>query len=173
MPATLRFSDIVRRASLHLYTAQHVLKKADPALGLPTAGSQGAHRAFTLPQAVRFAVAVKLVMGGVNIRHVLPIIQMCEARVRRVGVKGEGDNPRYQEDPKRPWSIQIVEDDLVQVSRPQSRTKADLVDPDAYYAISLRKLISVDKHPAILRQGGEAISTHRMNITLLERLLQD
>jgi hypothetical protein len=169
----LKFSEIVRRASLNTYTSQHVLKRVGEALGLPIAGRQGEHREFSLYQAVRFAVAVKLSMGGVNVRHLPALLELCERRVWSGRKSPPPDLPLYQQDPKRPWCLEIIEDDLVQVQRSQGPRHLDHHDPAAHYSLAAGKIMSDFDHPAMIRQGGRAISTHRIDLTWLERQLQD
>jgi hypothetical protein len=173
MPDTLKFSEILHRANLNTYTAQHVLKVAGPVLGLPAGGVQGSHRRFTLGQAVHFALATKLTMAGVNVRHLAAIVALCERRVWRPGKRPPTDRPLYQQDPKRPWQLVIVEDDLVQLRREQSARNYDHDAPEEHYSLAARKTIAEHESDRFIAVGGRPISVHTIDISWLERRLQD
>jgi hypothetical protein len=173
MKPTLGFNEIVKRTSLNLYTAQHVLKSAGERLGLPATGSQGVPRVFNLRQAVRFALAVKLTMAGVNVRQVEAVIILCEERIGLPASNRRPERPLYQDEPGFPWYVEIIEDDLVKLRKTQDARHHDLADPESYYSLSAKKVMNDFDHPALLNQLMDVISSHRINVTLLERMLLD
>jgi hypothetical protein len=173
MQPTLGFNEIVRRASLNPYTAQHVLKHGGRGLGLPASGSQGVRRVFNLRQAVRFALATKLTMAGVNVRQVGAVVQLCEQRIGPTTRSRQPERPLYQAESGYPWHLVIIEDDLVKLCKTQDARHLDLADPASFYSLSAKKVMNDFDHPVLLRQSMGAISTHRINLTLLERMLLD
>jgi hypothetical protein len=174
MLGLLKFSEVLRRANLNAATAQYVIRSAGADLRLPRGGGQGAHRLFTLGQSVRFALATKLAMAGVGATHLAAVAALCEHRVWGRGKQQPPDDrPLYQEDPKRPWQLVIVEDDLVQLRRDQTKKQLDHHAAEQHYSLEARKVIAEHESDRFVAVRGRPISVHVIDVTWLERQLQD
>jgi len=86
----LKLNQIVLTSKLDLSTVQYVLKHPELLSGMPDAGSQGVHRRFTLPQALRLALCCQLVMSGIPLKHAGPAIDFWHKQVREQRKKIEG-----------------------------------------------------------------------------------
>ncbi len=67
--------------------------------------------------------------------------------------------------------MEILEDDLVRLTRPQHKHALDLIDFGPCYSIRTSGLMDEDDHPDFVRQRGQWVSTHTIDVTLLEQLL--
>lgn len=116
MDSDLKFSDIVKRARLHESTAQYTLKQHAGGLpGMPKAGSQGLHRQFSVPQAMRLAIGTHMVMLGIPLRAAVKVVRFCEAQVRAAFVE-QFDRPvTYQYGWSGSWGLEVFDGNLVRV----------------------------------------------------------
>ena len=109
----LKFNEVVKRARLDGQTAQYVLKHPADLSGMPTAGSQGAHRKFTHHQALRLAICTHLVKAGIPLRRAGKVAIFCEDRLKRLS----GIRPPYQRNQRlyygpeamHPWILRIID----------------------------------------------------------------
>lgn len=159
----LKLSNIVEYGRLNLYTAQHVLKHGGLP-GIPDAGRQGVHREFSLDQAVRFALATKLVMAGVPVKYVARVVGFCEKHVRAYSTDWKVGPRLYKSTASDPWRLQMRDEHLVQVSR---RKDHQHFPYERYYAFAKDEVVSCQETP----KDVYPISEHWINVTLLEQEL--
>jgi len=115
METELKLRRIVEVAKLDAHTAQYVLKHPEYLDGMPVAGTQGAHRLFTPPQAVRLAICTHLVMCGVVLAQAGPVVDWVEKRVRMLSQLSRKDDRLYRGDAKGDWLLEIVDSSWVTV----------------------------------------------------------
>ncbi len=113
MKDELKFSEIVARARLDSQTAQYVLKHPLDLTGMPEAGSQGRHRVFSLPQAVRLALCTQLVKAGIALRVAGKVVDCCEKEtVEKRGSRKRGLR-RYQTRRGYEWVLWILDGEFM------------------------------------------------------------
>jgi len=167
----VKLSDVIERGRLRKFTAQHVLKYAEDALELPRSGSQGVHRLFSPAQAMRLALATRLVAAGVEVNDVPPVIGFCEWQVRRLSRYFKTGGPLYASRLTQPWRLWMIENELVQVHGPCARP--DLLDDSKHFSISAGKVVSEYEHPVMIRCEGVPVTRLELNLTVLERLIRE
>lgn len=157
----LKLRDVVNRARLDLWTAQHVLKHAGLP-GMPDAGSQGKHRVFSLDQAMRFALATQLVMGGVPVKFTAGVVDYCERHVKSQTTGWKKGKPLY-ESPENDWNLEIWDCRYVEVQR---RKEAGMIDDDSFFLFAEGRMVDM------FRDVDSPISMHAVHLSKLERELR-
>lgn len=162
MEIELKFRDIVTRTALHAQTAQYVLKHPDALTGMPTAGTQGAHRRFTLKQAVRLATCTHLVSSGVALLRAGEVVDFIERRVRMLSKKTEQGIHLYDSQLKTPWLLKVADSNWFTVWNADAQHRfAEKAD---WFAIDEHQTPTVEE--AIV-----AIARVEINLTLIVKRL--
>jgi hypothetical protein len=162
MPDRLKFSEIVVQARLGKWTAQHVLKNATLP-HMPMAGSQGLHREFTLPQAMRFALATQLVMGGVPVKFAGRVVDFCERRVMKQTIGWKKGKPLY-ESPGNPWLLEIYDRLYIEVIR---KKEAGMIDENSFFDFSKNKMVDM-----FADMNLPPFSEHTVHLSKIEEALR-
>lgn len=150
--AELKFADIVARAGIDRWTGQYCLKHPEHLAGMPRAGVQGAHRRFTVEQALKLVICVELVKAGLALEQAGLAVKHCTETYRNwpeSAFPGGTKPPLYRGAPGNPWLVEVVNRQYVRlVRRKQSPTDQHLTI-GMFYSLTEGRLATEDVPPEI------------------------
>lgn len=161
----LRLIDIVATGEVAKHSAQHVLKFGAAGLGLPEGEAKGVHRRYTFRQAVRLAMAAKLIRTWTPLDGAIRTVRYCEDRARDLtGLGRDDDGPLYDGRLSAPWELVVTDRGYAMVWCKSIWRARPPVDWDDWLDVATNK-----------RVGGHELrdptAEFKLNLTALERVL--